>query len=117
MSGGLRHVWLMAAPLDPVGTAAPRSNSRSKTSESRFPTDLPGSTALSFCFPVSRLTYDAEGRNTAHSTRIAACRAPEILLSQYDGVVWLQENVDDAALLCSRLSVLFAGMSSATSPA
>lgn len=55
-----------------------------------------------FVVPFSQVTpYDAEGRNTgALRPEMAPAERLPYLLSQFDAVVWLQENVNDTAPSC-----------------
>ncbi|MDE2416685.1 MAG: hypothetical protein KGN32_02670 [Burkholderiales bacterium] len=55
-----------------------------------------------FVFPASHVVpYDAEGRNTgALKPDLPPAERLQFLLGQFDAVVWLQENSDDAAPSC-----------------
>jgi len=95
---------LMAAPLEsPSAQYSAEVQQQIKDQRIAVPNGFTGQyERFHFVFPASRLTpYDAEGRNTgALNPELPPAERLKFLLSQYDGVVWLQENVDDAAPSC-----------------
>jgi len=91
---------LMVAPLEaPSAQYSPTVQAQVKGRRIAVPNGFTGQyERFHFVFPASRLTpYDAEGRNTgALKPELPPAERMQFLLGQFDAVVWLQENEDDA---------------------
>jgi len=96
---------LMVAPLDnPAAQYSSVVQMRVKGQHIAVPNGFTGQfERFHFVFPESRLTpYDAEGRNTgALKPELPPAERLQFLLGQFDGVVWLQEDVDQVTPTCA----------------